>query len=178
MLEGGAFRGGTAFFLARVGDRIAPGRTRIWAVDTFEGHTEEDMGGVREAGQTTAANRGKPFDASFEEVAEYLSGFPGATVVRGRIQEVVDQLPSAPVHLMHLDMNVYKPTLFGLELACRYLAPGGIVVLDDYGNVNCPGVARAVDETLADDDSAFTKLVLPTGQCWLVARGREPARQD
>lgn len=179
VLEGGAFRGGTSFFLARVGERIAPGRTNVWAVDTFEGHTEEDMGGVREGAQTTAANRGKPFDARFEEVEEYLAGFPGVTVVQGRIQEVVDQLPSSPVHLMHLDMNVYKPTLFGLELARDHLAPGGIVILDDYGNVNCPGVAKAVEETLQQAGAgSFTKLVLPTGQCWLVALEREPARQD
>jgi len=169
VLEGGAFRGGTSLLLSRVAERIAPARTRLWAVDTFEGHTEEDMGGVREGGQTTAANRGKPFDASAEEVARYLSPFPSATVIKGRIQEVADQLPDLPLHLIHLDMNVYQPTLFGLELARQRLAPGGIVILDDYGNVNCPGVPRAVEEMERSADGAFTKLVLPTGP--VLARG-------
>lgn len=170
LLEGGAFRGGTSFFLLRTAERMAPGRTRLWAVDTFEGHTEEDMGGSREGGQTTAVARGKPFDASFEDVVEYLAEFPSATVLKGRIQELEDQLPAPPLHFIHLDMNVYKPTRFGLELARRRLAQGGIVILDDYSNVNCPGVARAVAELLESrGGGAFSKLVLPTGQCWLVA---------
>lgn len=168
LLEGGAYRGGASFFLLRVAERIAPERTSLWAVDTFEGHLEEDMGAVREGGQTTAANWAKPFDASAEEVADYLSAFPSATVLKGRIQDVAESLPAEPIHLIHLDMNVYKPTVFGLELAQARLAPGGIVILDDYSNVNCPGVPKAVEDLLARERGrAFTKVVLPTGQCWL-----------
>lgn len=125
ILEGGAFRGGTSFFLSRVASRIAPERTALWAVDTFVGHTEQDMDGPSEGGQATAAHKGIPFDASADGVSDYLSEFLRVVVIEGRIQEVADRLPVKPIHLMHLDMNVYKPTLYGLELAQERLAPGG-----------------------------------------------------
>jgi hypothetical protein len=172
IIEAGAFRGGTAYFLARVAERVAPQRAALWALDTFEGRTEQDVGSVHDGGQTTPSRGGKPYDASYESVADYLSVFPFVTVVKGRIQDVAESLPAHPIHLIHLDMNVYKPTVFGLELAQARLAPGGIVVLDDYSNVSCPGVAKAVEDVLSrDGEHAFTKLVLPTGQCWLVAPG-------
>lgn len=173
IVEAGAFRGGTGYFLARVAEGIAPGRVRLWAVDTFEGRTEQDVGSVHDAGHMTPSQSGKAYDASYESVAEYLSVFPTTTVVKGRIQDVAESLPPEPIHLIHLDMNVYKPTRFGLELAQERLAPGGIVVLDDYSNVGCPGVAKAVEDILVRHGArGFTKLALPTGQCWLTARDR------
>ena len=62
---------------------------------------------------------------------------------------------------MHIDVNLYQPTLDSLAFFYPRMQHGGIVVCDDYGFSTCPGATRAVQEFLAD---APEKMVaLPVG---------------
>lgn len=73
------------------------------------------------------------------------------------------------VHFMHLDVDIYESTRCALEFLDHRLVKGGVVVVDDYGFVTCPGVKRAVDEFVLDKPRYFS-LQLPTGQNVLVRR--------
>lgn len=48
---------------------------------------------------------------------------------------------------VHLDLDVYEPTKFCLELLWPHLSPGGIVVFDDYNGFE--GATLAIEEFLA-----------------------------
>ncbi len=52
--------------------------------------------------------------------------------------------PALKVALLHLDLDVYEPTSFGLDALLPRMVRGGIVLFDDYGMVE--GATRAADE--------------------------------
>lgn len=57
-----------------------------------------------------------------------------------------------------------------LEWAEQIAAPGGIVVLDDYGDSHWPGVQKAADEYLAAGTSRFERLGRVSTSAFLRAR--------
>jgi hypothetical protein len=164
LLEAGVYRGGSSLYLARLAERYAPGRSRLDSVDTFEGHSAADLPAGREAGHRP----GKFAATSAEDVRDLLAAFEFVTVHEGRVQDVAPGL-EGPLHLIHLDVDIEAPTRFVLELALERMAPGGAIVVDDYGFESCPGVRRAVDEFVAGPGTGFAKFALDSGQCLLVA---------
>lgn len=64
--------------------------------------------------------------------------------VRETIPAFLKRNPATRIAMLHLDMDVYEPTLFALELLADRVVPGGLIVIDDYNAVE--GATRAVDE--------------------------------
>lgn len=62
--------------------------------------------------------------------------------------------------------------LFSLNMFSKKLQQGGIMLVDDFGFVTCPGVRRAVNEFMEDNPCVFYKFELSTGQCLLVKISR------
>ena len=48
------------------------------------------------------------------------------------------------IALLHIDVDVYKPSQVALESLYELVVPGGLLIFDDYGTV--AGETRAVDE--------------------------------
>lgn len=63
--------------------------------------------------------------------------------------------------LVHIDVDIYRPTLDALEFFWDRVTPGGMVVCDDYGFSTCPGATAAMDEFF---DGRAPVMQLPTGQ--------------
>jgi hypothetical protein len=165
ILEVGVFKGGSSYFLASLARRLAPGRARLVAVDTFEGHSALDLPAGRE-GRHAPETFG---NTSYESVASYLSEFDFAEVKKGRIQDVAESLGDRRWHVAHLDVDIYEPTAFTLSFLEDRIVPGGIIVVDDYNFTTCPGVKKAVDEFAERSSGRFFKLDLDSGQCCLIA---------
>ena len=56
---------------------------------------------------------------------------------------------------MHLDLDVYEPSIYILEAIEHLIVKGGIIVLDDYAAVE--GETIAVDEYLKKRDKLVIK---------------------
>lgn len=164
MMEVGVYKGGGSYFLASVADAYAPHRGKLFSVDTFEGHSELDVG--HDDGWHLPQNFSQ---TSFESVSDFLAKWPFVTVLRGRIQDLEKTLAAERFHLIHLDTDLYEPTRYALDHYSNRLASGGIIVLDDYGFKTCPGIKRAVREFMDGKHDRFTMIELPSGQCLLVA---------
>lgn len=167
-VEAGAWKGGSAFFLASLFQNYLPGKVRLYSIDTFEGHKAEDLppGGLE-------GKRHMPglfSDTSFNDVSQYLSVFPFVKVIKGRLQDVVSQLGQGPFHFVHLDMDIAEPTRFGLEFFGSRMARGGIVLVDDYGFFEtAPGIEKVVEEYCTNEGKGrAVRINLMTGQCLLV----------
>ena len=167
VVEAGAYRGGSAHYMAGVLGELAPGAGRIDTCDTFEGHSPLDL----PDGQEGAHKPGKFSKASFEGVAEYLSPFEWVTVHRGRIQDVAPGLGDGPFHLVHVDVDIAAPTTWTLEHFRHRLAPGGLFVIDDYNFKTCPGSKRAIDEFWEAQAGRYHRWELQTGQALVVPVG-------
>ena len=54
--------------------------------------------------------------------------------------------PQKRFSLVHLDVDVYEPSIKTIELVYDRIVPGGILMLDDYGTVL--GETKAIEEFL------------------------------
>jgi hypothetical protein len=164
LLEAGVYKGGGSYFMASILAQLGISNYHLYSVDTFEGHSALDL---KDNSLDGTQKPGEFHETSFETVQSYLSKFPNVTVCKGRIQDVAVGLEDKKFGLVHLDMDIYQPTLFSLNFFNDRLIAGGIIVLDDYGFVSCPGVKKAVDEFLISNPS-YNVFPLLSGQCLLL----------
>lgn len=83
------------------------------------------------------------FAAGFDEVRRNLAAFPAVEFHRGWIPLTFHKLPERRYRFVHVDVDLYDPTLESLEYFYPRLAVGGIIASDDY---NWPGARRALEE--------------------------------
>ncbi|CEN83850.1 CalS11 [[Clostridium] sordellii] len=83
-------------------------------------------------------------------------------LIKGNVFDTLDEFleknKQIKISLLHLDLNVYKPTKFILEKLYERMIPGGIIVFDDYGTVK--GATDAIDEFLKEKNKKIEKLSL------------------
>lgn len=136
-VEAGVWRGGASILMRAILAALGDTSRCVWVVDSFQGLPAPDP-------SKFPADKG---DRHWE-VASYLS-VPLATVKSnferyGLLDEQVvflpgwfkDTLPSAPVEkiaLLRLDGDMYESTFEALTFLYPKLAPGGFVIIDDYG---------------------------------------------
>jgi hypothetical protein len=142
VVECGVWRGGN-IILAR---KLAPARI-CWLFDTFAGMTaptELDckQNGVRAIDSFRAKSATRPWAAaSLEEVRSYFA--ETETLDDGRLRFVVGpvertlldpaNLPER-IALLRLDTDWHASTKLELEVLYPRLAPGGFLIVDDYGH--------------------------------------------
>lgn len=89
---------------------------------------------------------------SLEQVDWVLKekGFRNYELVKGDVREtLVDYLKKSPHEqfcLINLDMDVYEPTAYVLDMLLERVIPGGVVIIDDFNTVE--GATKATRELL------------------------------
>lgn len=82
------------------------------------------------------------------------------TLVEGNVFETLpaflEKRPEFRIALLHLDMDVYEPTRFALDLLHERMVRGGLVVFDDYGAVG--GATEVADKFARDNGLTLQKL--------------------
>jgi hypothetical protein len=80
-------------------------------------------------------------------------------LVKGDIAETVpkyvDSHPFLKISLLHIDVDIYEPSVVGLEYLYEKVVRGGIIILDDYG---VAGETNAVDEFFKNKNVQIKKL--------------------
>ena len=97
-----------------------------------------------------------------EVAQERLKEFPFCRLVPGWIPDCFASAGERTYRFLHIDVDLYQPTLDSLAYFYPRVVSGGVIVLDDYGFVTCPGARRAADEFFADRPEHVIEL--PTGQ--------------
>jgi hypothetical protein len=146
-VEVGTYRGGSAYFIAAALTQFGQPDSELRVIDTFHGHPAD-----RVTARDSFHPPGKFSDTSFERVREYLSPFPGVRVRRGEFLKASKSLPDVSYRLVHVDTDLYRPTLDCLKYFGARMVSGGIIVVDDYGAEKCVPVVDAVANYLAIDD--------------------------
>lgn len=140
MAEVGAFRGGSAAFLAAASE--ARGRVRQFHVfDTFTGHPpallRDTDGPHRHAMKFAGTN--------LEDVRRHLSRFPTLILHPGVFGEKCVAVASERFAFVHVDVDIQESAAHCLAFFWPRLSPGGVMVVDDYGFSTCKGVMLAVN---------------------------------
>lgn len=98
-----------------------------------------------------------------EATRQNLAGFPNCNFYKGWIPDRFPEVADRTFALVHIDVDLYQPTLDSLEFFYPRMARGGLIICDDYGFATCPGATKAFDTFFADRSEAV--LPIPTGQC-------------
>jgi len=140
--ELGVYKGLTA----RLIHHYAPERT-LHLLDTFEGFTDRSaVTELRDLGHTT-----KLFsDTSLEQVRRFIAATADTVHFHPGFfpESIPETLKSETFAFVHLDADLYEPTLNGLQFFYPRMPRWGILVVHDYNA--WPGARRAVDEFFAD----------------------------
>jgi hypothetical protein len=137
MAEVGVYRGGTAKLIAY----YAP-RTPLHLFDTWTGRPDKDL--LEDEGHL----RGGCDDCDYDDVRAFVNS-PHARYYKGAIPDTLGEVPcTARFRFVHLDVNLYRPTRDSLLYFSQKMLPGGVIIFDDYGWHDCPGIIRAVHEVL------------------------------
>jgi predicted O-methyltransferase YrrM len=120
--------------------------------DSFQGLSTPTQEDESAAQQTNACTAGA-FAASLEEVRHNLRDFPAITYHPGWIPLTFQRLPESRYRFVHLDLDLYDPTLSALEYFYPRMAANGIIVCDDY---DWPGERQAIEEFSSEQGARYT----------------------
>ena len=101
---------------------------------------------------------------SLAQVREaFREPYPDVAFHPGWIPDSFTGLPEQRYRFVHVDVDLYQPTLAALAYFFPRLQPGGVIATDDY---NWPGGRQAVDEFCAAN--ALRRQVTSTNQAYVV----------
>mgnify|MGYP001195315292 FL=1 len=105
---------------------------------------------------TVAGNGYKKKDL---EINFKKKGFKNFKLIKGDINKTIPKLlknkNKIEISLLHLDLDVYQPTLFALNNFKDRIVKNGIILVDDYNIVD--GATKAVDEFLIENKKLTLK---------------------
>ena len=107
---------------------------------------------------------------TLSDVKKYLEPFTNIKIIKGDIFQTYNDVPLENIGFVHLDVDLYLPTKFVLNKFFPKVKKGCIFILDDYLNINTPGVKKSVDEFRSSNEfkNRFYFSTLLTGQAIVV----------
>ncbi len=160
IVECGVWRGGSSMAMALALQERGAGDRELHLFDTFEGMSaptaqDKDLRGLP-AQETfdrnrTGEDRAAWCIADLDDVRRNLArtGYDASLLhfVKGKVEETLPASAPDEIAVLRLDTDWYESTRHELETLYPRLAPGGVLILDDYGHWQ--GSRQAVDEYLA-----------------------------
>jgi hypothetical protein len=148
----------------------------LYLFDTFEGMPKPLDVDIHASGQAALAEftqeqRGEDSSAvCYASLGEVMSamastGYDREHVhfVRGKVEETIPSQAPPLIALLRLDTDWYESTRHELEHLYPRLSPGGILIIDDYGDWQ--GARKATDEFVANHAPAlFLSRIDDTGR--------------
>jgi O-methyltransferase len=145
-METGVWRGGSCIYAKAVLAAHGDTTRRVWVCDSFEGLPAHD--GRYDADIGDQFHTFGELAISLEEVRE---NFERYGLLDDRVEFLkgwfADTLPEAPVEqlaVLRLDGDMYASTMDAIVPMYDRVAPGGFVIVDDYGAV--PACAQAIHD--------------------------------
>ena len=157
--ECGVFEGAGSYLMCRA--NAASLKFNRWhhVFDSFEGLSQPVAvdGAYWQQGDMT---RGEDI------VRENLAEFSALQIHKGWISKRFADVANKLFAFVHIDVDLYQPTLESIRFFYERMNPGGIILCDDYGFLTCPGATQAVSEYLSDKPEAM--VALPDGGGFLI----------
>lgn len=157
-VECGVWRGGSMLAVAHTLSRLGVTDRDLYLFDTFTGMSEPTQrdvyirGGESAEDILTAQSTGAPIwrVATLEDVqAGFASAdYPSERVhfVAGKVEDTIPAEAPGEIAILRLDTDWYESTKHELTHLYHRLAPGGVLIMDDYGSWQ--GSKDATDEFL------------------------------
>lgn len=156
--ECGALRGASSYLICR---HIMGLQKRHHIFDSFEGLSVPD---------SKDGNYWKKGDLAVSEtvIRRNLKEFDFVVYHKGWIPKKFHEVSDLKFCFVHVDVDLYQPTLDSLAFFYPKMGSGGVILCDDYGFVTCPGAKKAFDEYMEDKPEEI--IHIPTGQCLVIRK--------
>ncbi|MFP5448863.1 MAG: TylF/MycF/NovP-related O-methyltransferase [Alphaproteobacteria bacterium] len=160
IVECGVYKGASLLTFARFLETFSPGdRTRkVLGFDHFKGladRSEKDGLDARVGNTAEGWNPAQFRDTLFSLVDafnadSFVPQRPRVELIDGDVRQTahayVAEHPGLRIALLHLDMDLYEPTLEALKAFWPRILTGGVVLLDEYAIREWPGESEALEE--------------------------------
>jgi len=155
IVECGVFRGGSVMACAHSLHHFGDHKRRLFLYDTFEGMTQPTERDVDFMGRTAedhlktwgVSRMNEMTACSLEQVRQNVSTCPYPpekfVFVKGPVEQTIPQTVPDRISILRLDTDWFESTRHEMVHLFPRLAPGGVVVIDDYGFWT--GAREAVD---------------------------------
>jgi hypothetical protein len=164
IVECGVWRGGSIMAIARTLLSLGVTDRDIYMYDTFTDMPEPTAEDEIDLGGRTWSDLKDEYAASGDDVHSYLpfaevrrlieaTGYPPERLhfVQGLVEDTIPEHAPERIALCRLDTDFYASTLHELRHLYPRIAPGGVLLIDDYSSF--VGAKRAVDEYFTETDS-------------------------
>jgi O-methyltransferase len=167
-VECGVWKGGSTMAAALTFKAPRP----LFLFDTFAGmsapgeHDRHAASGRPAAAMLREADKDATIwcRTALDEVKRNLesTGYPPGQLnyIEGRVEDTIPERAPQQISILRLDTDWYESTRHELEHLYPRLSPGGVLIIDDYGD--WVGARKAVDEYL--NDSLFLSRIDNTGR--------------
>jgi len=176
VIDCGVLFGGSLMTWAQLSSILEPAnhQRRVIGFDTFTGFpsiTEKDISKTEFAFRKKGSFSVDSYDDLQEaikvyDMSRYLNHIEKVELIRGDICSTVPQYikdnPQLVVSLLHLDVDIYEPTLKALEYFVPRMPKGAIIIFDELNAGVFPGETTALIEYIKDLNSLKVRR-LPFG---------------
>lgn len=123
--------------------------------DTFKGFDEKDL--LQENKQGGRYTTNEFSDTDLETVKKHIGGAERVIFHPGYFPDTAKGLEDATFAFVHLDADLYLPTIEGLRFFYPRLSPGGVIIVHDYNHI-WEGVTKALDEFMPTIPESLIEL--------------------
>jgi hypothetical protein len=155
LVECGAYKGASAYLMCKM---FANSKKHIYLFDSFEGLSQPNL---KDGNYWSHGN----LSVSEDKIKETLKNFNNYSIYKGWIPNRFEEVTSKKFCFIHIDVDLYQPTLDSLHFFYEKVVQGGIILLDDYGFKNCPGAREACNIFFKNKEPIIN---LPTGQAFII----------
>jgi O-methyltransferase len=151
--ECGVYKGASAYFLARHIQQATLDK-KLLLFDSFAGLSQPesiDQSYWEEGELRSHVNH-------VRDALAPLGPTPFVELYEGWIPTRFAEVGDRRFCFIHIDVDLYRPTLDSIAFFYSRMSPRGVILLDDYGFASCPGVTQAVDEFMADKPEPIINL--------------------
>lgn len=170
-VECGCWHGHSAYMISKLLKKYKF-KNNFHIFDSFEGglsdKTEEDCNERIKQSKKDEQIEKMLFSSRIEKVGHVLDEFKFVHLHNGWIPDVFKKGNTLEkIAFLHMDVDLYEPTLHSLEYFYPKISQGGCIAVDDYGVASFPGAKKAVDAFLSKNKHTFF-LVHPLGACLII----------
>ncbi|MFT4737402.1 MAG: O-methyltransferase [Cyclobacteriaceae bacterium] len=158
--ELGVFQGETARAIHHMDSSRA-----FYLFDTFEGFTAEDLAQEKQTEDRFSTDMFA--DTSVDKVEKYINGNSNLHFKPGFFPDSADGLATERFALVHIDADLYAPTIEALKFFYAKLNKGGVIIVHDY-NHNWDGIPKAIHEFMGTIPESLIELTDWQGSAMII----------
>ena len=170
MIECGVFGGFSSLMSCKILSQLSPefNGEGFYLCDSFEGLSqplERDLVKVVESNgivKKYSSHKQGHFAVDYATVSGRFSEYPGVTLLKGWIPEVFAKLPESKWSYVHIDVDLYDPTMACLNYFYPRMTKGGVILNDDFDSPMFPGGRKSWIDFF--EPMGLSYVVLDSGQ--------------